>query len=119
MKSISNAIVSFFELLEAEGRSFRKSSISMVENMLVVFFALALMFVGVIVALFSFYIWLSWYIGRVGGSAVIAVLLLASGYYLYVKARSLASRGALFFEKTKPDDATGSERQKGRNSDAR
>lgn len=69
------------ELLEAEGRSFRKSAVATAENIIVIFFALLMIFAGIAVAFFSLYLWLSIHIGGVGGSAVIAVLLLAIGAY--------------------------------------
>lgn len=97
MRSITNVIISFFELLEAEGRSFRKSAVATVENITVVFFALAMVFVGVAVALFSLYLWLSVHIGKAGGSAVIAALFLVFGGYLLTAAHSKALAGQPFF----------------------
>lgn len=115
MRSITNVIISFFELLEAEGRSFRESAVTAVENMTVVFFALAMVFVGVAVALFSLYLWLSVHIGRVGGSAVIAAMFLISGVYLLTLAHSKALAGQPFFSRKGYEDG---EAAKGEPGDA-
>lgn len=116
MRSITNAIISFIELLEAEGRSLRENAVATFENAVVVFFALAMVFVGFAVALFSLYLWLSLHIGKVGGSAVIAAIFLASGGFLLNSAHSKALEGRPFFAgrrngetetvKGEPDDAS-------------
>lgn len=97
MRSITNAIISFIELLEAEGRSLRENTVATFENVVVVFFALAMVFVGFAVALFSLYLWLSLRIGKVGGSAAIAVIFLASGAFLLNLAHTKALEGRPFF----------------------
>lgn len=115
MRSITNAIISFIELLEAEGRSFRENAVATVENVIVVFFALSMVFVGFAAALFSLYLWLSVHLGKAGSSAVIAAIFLASGGYLLKLAHSKALAGQPFFAgrrheeneavKGEPDDA--------------
>lgn len=93
MRSITKIIINFLELLEAEGRSFRKSAIVTAEHITVIFFALMMIFAGIAVAFFSLYLWLSVRIGRSGGSAAIAVLLLAIGAYTLSTAHSRGLSG--------------------------
>lgn len=97
MRSITKVVISFLELLEAEGRSFRKSAIVAAENITVIFFALFMLFAGAAVALFSLYLWLSVRVGRIGGSAIIAALLLLAGGYLLMAAHSRGLRGEPLF----------------------
>lgn len=97
MRSITQVVISFLELLEAEGRSFRKSAVVAAENITVIFFALFMIFAGAAVALFSLYLWLSVRVGRIGGSAIIAVLLLLAGGYLLVAAHSRGLSGEPLF----------------------
>lgn len=97
MRSITQVVISFLELLEAEGRSFRKSAVLAAETITVIFFALSMIFAGAAVALFSLYLWLSVRVGRIGGSAVIAALLLLAGGYLLTVAHSRGLRGEPLF----------------------
>lgn len=93
------------ELLEAEGRSFRKSAVATAENITVIFFALMMIFVGIAVAFFSLYLWLSVRIGRIGGSAAIAVLLLAIGAYTLSIAHSKGLSGESLFSRAEEEKA--------------
>lgn len=99
MRGISEVVLRFFELVEAEGRAFRKSSISVVESMLVLFFGFALMFFGLLVAGISLYLWLAALIGRAGAALAVAALLFAIGAFLCVKAHKNAQRGESFLMK--------------------
>jgi len=98
MRSISDAILRFFELVEAEGRTFRKSSIAVVENMLVIFFGFALMFLGVVVAGVSLYLWLSTVIGKAGAASAVAAALFVLGAVLLIKGHNGAQLGEPFFK---------------------
>lgn len=97
MRSITQVIISFLELLEAEGRSFRKSAVVTAENITIIFFALFMIFAGAAVALFSLYLWLSVRVGRIGGSAIIAALLVLAGCYLLVTSHSRGLSGKSLF----------------------
>lgn len=88
VQNISKAIISFFDLLEAEGRNLKKSTVAVVEGLIVVFFAMALIFVGAVVALISLYLWLGQYIGRAGSAAIVAVLFFIIGSVALAKAHS-------------------------------
>ncbi|MDL2297810.1 hypothetical protein LJC40_01500 [Synergistaceae bacterium OttesenSCG-928-D05] len=93
MRSISEAILRFFELVEAEGRALRKSSVAVVENMLVIFFGFALMFFGVVVGGISLYLWLSTLIGRAGAASAVGAALFVLGAILLLKGHSGALEG--------------------------
>lgn len=97
MRRVTNVIIKFIELIEAEGRSFRRSAIMAAENVIVIFFALFMMFAGVGAALFTVYLWLSVHVGRIGGSAILAVLLLAGGGGLFSAVHARGMRGERFF----------------------
>lgn len=88
MQKITKVIISFFDLLEAEGRNLRQSTVVVVEGLIVVFFAIALIFVGAVVALLSLYMWLGEYVGRVGSAAIVAALFLILGVVAFTKAHS-------------------------------
>lgn len=105
MRSITNIIIRFIELLEAEGRSFRRGAVAAAENITVIFFSLMMIFAGIAVASFSLYLWLSLHIGRVGASAVIAVLLLAGGAYTLSIAHSRGLSGEPLFSRDEDEKA--------------
>lgn len=93
MRSIANAVISFLELLEAEGRQLRKKTVATAESLMVVFFALALVFVGIVVAFYALCIWLGEYVSNAAAAFIVAVLLSALGGIALVKARARARDG--------------------------
>lgn len=105
MNSIANAVISFFELLEAEGRNLRKKTVAAAENLMLVFFAFALVFVGTIVMSYALCLWLSEHIGEIGAVFTVAVLLLALGGMMFVKARAGAENG----DKTEKEEGKATE----------
>ena len=107
MQRIAKAVISLFELLEAEGRSLRESVVSVIEGMVIAFFAAALVFVGIAVAFLSLCLWLSKYIGMDGATAVVAVLFLASGCSIFAVSRTKIKRkeGAAVVEEEKREIA--------------
>lgn len=99
VQKITKAIISFFDLLEAEGRNLRESTVAVVEGLIVVFFGMALIFVGAVVALVSLYLWLGEYVGRAGSAAIVAVLFLILGAAVFAKAHSGAVNARSLFSK--------------------
>lgn len=97
VQKITKAIISFFDLLEAEGRDLRKSTVAVVEGLIVVFFAMAMIFVGAVVALLSLYLWLGEYVGRAGSAAIVAALFLMLGVVVFAKAHSGAVNARSLF----------------------
>lgn len=105
VQKITKAIISFFDLLEAEGRNLRQSTVAVVEGLIVVFFAMALIFVGAVVALVSLYLWLGEYVGKAGSAAIVAVLFLILGIAVFSKAHSGAVNArSLFSGEGKADE---------------
>lgn len=105
MRGITKAVISFFELIEAEGRSLRTNAVTVIENMMVIFVALFLMFMGCVVAFLSICLWLREYIGWVGATAVVALLLLILGGILFSVAHAGARKGRHFMAKEKTASA--------------
>jgi len=62
--------------------------VSVIEGMVLVFFAAALVFVGIAVAFLSLCLWLSKYIGMDGATAVVAALFLALGCSIFAVSRT-------------------------------
>lgn len=106
MNSIANALISFLEVLEAEGRNFREKTIATAENLMLVFFAFALIFVGTVVMSYAFCLWLTEYIGKIGAIFTVAVLLLALGGIMFAKVRAGAKNNG----KPEKKEVEGSER---------
>lgn len=104
VQKITKAIISFFDLLEAEGRNLRKSTVAVVEGLIVVFFAVALIFAGAVVALVSLYLWLGEYVGRAGSAAIVSVIFLILGAAVFAKAHSGAVNARSLFSKEGKND---------------
>ena len=79
MEALAKAVVSFLELLEAEGRVFRQRSVAVFECFLLMFFGAACVFFGAIAAGGAVYMWLKLHIGAPASAAVIAVVFVALG----------------------------------------
>lgn len=91
MEIFSNLIVSFFDLVEAEGRTLREKSVLLIEGFLVMFFGLSLVIYGVFALGAALYIWLSDYIGKPISALCVAVLFLGTGIWLLSKGRAITS----------------------------
>lgn len=90
MEIFANLIVSFFDLLEAEGRKFKEKSVLVIEGFLIMFFGVSLVIFGVFALGAALYIWLSCYIGKPVSALLVAVLFLGTGIWLLSKGRSVA-----------------------------
>lgn len=82
METIANAIVSLFELFEAEGRTLRQETVDTAEGIIIVLFGALLFFLGVAALMAAFYLWLSSFIGRPAAATAVGIVLAASGSVL-------------------------------------
>ena len=89
METFANLIVSFFDLLEAEGRTFKEKSVLVIEGFLIMFFGVSLVIYGVFAVGAALYIWLSDHIGKPISALAVAVLFLGTGIWLLSKGRAI------------------------------
>lgn len=82
MNSLSRAVLSFFELLEAEGREFRTKAEASVRSLMAFFFAGLLLVAAAIFAGFAFYTALLPLTGRPLAALAAALLFAAAGIFL-------------------------------------
>ena len=91
METIANVVLSFFELVEAEGRVMRKNVVVLMECFLFMFLGVLLLFIGVIALSYALYACLSTLFGTIIAAFVIAASVLASGFVMLTKARARSS----------------------------
>ncbi|MDY9921505.1 MAG: phage holin family protein [Synergistota bacterium] len=89
METFANLIVSFFDLVEAEGRTLKEKSVLVIEGFLIMFFGVSLVIYGVFAVGAALYIWLSDHIGRPVSALAVAVLFLGIGIWLLSKGRAI------------------------------
>ena len=89
METFANLIVSFFDLLEAEGRTFKEKSVLVIEGFLIMFFGVSLVIYGIFAVGAAMYIWLSDYIGKPFSALLVAALFLGTGVWLLSKGRAI------------------------------
>jgi len=90
LETLTNLIVSFFDLIEAEGRTFREKSVLVTEGFLIMFFGVSLVICGVFAVGAAFYFWLSEYLGRPASALIVAAILLGSGVWTILKGRMIS-----------------------------
>lgn len=89
LETFANLIVSFFDLVEAEGRTLREKSVLVIEGFLVMFFGVILVVCGVFAVGAALYIWLSSYIGRSVSALLIGVFFVGVGIWLFSNGRTI------------------------------
>lgn len=89
METFANLIVSFFDLLEAEGRTFKEKSVLVIEGFLIMFFGVSLVIYGVFAVGAALYMWLSDHIGKPFSALLVAALFLGTGVWLLSKGRAI------------------------------
>lgn len=89
METFANLIVSFFDLLEAEGRTFKEKSVLVIEGFLIMFFGVSLVIYGVFAVGAALYMWLSDHIGKPFSAILVAALFLGIGIWLLTKGRAI------------------------------
>lgn len=90
METFANLIVSFFDLVEAEGRTLKEKSVLVMEGFLIMFFGVSLVIYGVFALGAALYIWLSDHIGKPLSALMVAALFLGVGIWLLSKGRAIA-----------------------------
>lgn len=93
MEIISKAVLSFFELVEAEGRTFRDRAVVVMEGVVMVWFGAALILLALVAAGFSLYMLLNCYIGGPASAAVVAAAFAGCGFWLLAKGRFISRNG--------------------------
>lgn len=93
LETIRNAILSFFELVEAEGRTLKQKTLLILEGFMLMFFGASLLFFGVIAAGAAFYLWLSSFISSWAAALVVAVILAVLGVLLLYRGRKCSRDG--------------------------
>ncbi len=95
MNRITNLILSFFDLLEAEGRSFRTHTERAVRGILILFFGGVLLTSAALFAGYGFFNFLAYVLGLgVPESSLAVALLLGGGGYALIR-RGLAEERPL------------------------
>ena len=89
METFANLIVSFFDLVEAEGRTLKEKSVLVIEGFLIMFFGVSLVIYGVFAVGAALYIWLSDHIGKPFSALLVAALFLGTGVWLLSKGRAI------------------------------
>ena len=74
METLTNLIVSFFDLIEAEGRTLRERAVLVAEGLLVMFLGVSLLICGLFVVGAALYFWLSEHLGRPASALIVAAL---------------------------------------------
>lgn len=87
METITNAVLSFFELAEAEGRSLKDASVAVFSRMLMLFFGGALLFVAAVIGGWAAYMYLEVFIGSLGAAATVACVFALTGIILMAGGR--------------------------------
>jgi len=90
LETLTNLIVSFFDLIEAEGRTLRERAVLVAEGLLVMFLGVSLLICGLFVVGAALYFWLSEHLGRPASALIVAALLLLSGALLILKGRTIS-----------------------------
>ena len=85
MNRITNAVLSFFELVEAEGRELRSQADIIAKRVLLMFFGGLLLFAAALAGGFAFYAAVAPRLGRPAAALIAAALLAAPGIYALSK----------------------------------
>lgn len=94
MNRITNAVLSFFELVEAEGRELRSQAEILAKRVLLLFFSALLLFAAALAGGFAFYAAVAPRLGRPAAALLAAALLAALGLYALSKGLAQDPGGA-------------------------
>ncbi|MCD7876039.1 MAG: phage holin family protein [Cloacibacillus porcorum] len=93
MNRLTELVISFFELVEAEGRELREQAQGVLRGAAMFFFGGALLSAGVLTAVYALYLTLASRLGRPAAALIAALLLGAVGAALILKSRPSAKGG--------------------------
>ncbi|MCR5335898.1 MAG: phage holin family protein [Synergistes sp.] len=82
MNKLTELALSFFDVIEAEGREFSRGASRLIRSALFLFFGLAFLFAASLTAGYALYLLLSLFIGAPSAAFVVALLLCAAGVML-------------------------------------
>ncbi len=95
MNRITTAVLSFFELVEAEGRELRSQTEILAKRVLLLFFSGLLLFAAALAGGFAFYAAVAPKLGRPAAALIAAAMLAAPGLYTLSKGLAKDSSAAL------------------------
>lgn len=93
MEIISKAVLSFCDLMEAEGRTLREKSIIVIEGALMMFFGAALLFMAVFALGMALFMWLRCYMAAPLAAVLVALLYGVCGAWLLTRGRGVSRNG--------------------------
>ncbi|MDO4560314.1 MAG: hypothetical protein Q4C86_05120 [bacterium] len=88
MNRLTELVLSFFDLLEAEGREFRGQAQAVLRGAMMLFFGGVLLTAGTLAAGYALYLALACLLGRPAAAFAVALLLCAAGMTLISKSSS-------------------------------
>lgn len=88
-ENFANLILSFFELIEAEGRTLREKTVILAEALFIMFFGVSMIIYGAFAAGAAAYLSLSPYIGRPLSALLVSVMFIGMGVWILHKGRGL------------------------------
>ena len=103
MGNLSNIVIRFFELLEAEGRVAKRNAMLVIRSFLYLYFGAVFILVGVMVGFTILYLWLRTYSGVYVAGTIVAILLLAIGLIMMCKGKPWAKNIPSGIAKAKKD----------------
>lgn len=89
MQAFADLIISFIELIEAEGRTFREKAVLVMEGFLIMFFGVSLIIYGIFALGAAIYISLCDHIGKPASALLVAALFTGVGVWLLSKGRRI------------------------------
>lgn len=93
MEIISKAVLSFFDLVEAEGRTLRDRAVVVMEGVVMIWFGATLILMALLAAGFSLYMLLNCWIGGPASAAIVAIVFAGCGFLVLAKGRDISRNG--------------------------
>lgn len=87
MGSLTNIVISFFELVEAEGRVAKRNIMLLTRSFLYLYFGMLFIFVGAMVGFTLLYMWLKTLRGIYVAGWTITLILLSIGFIMICKGK--------------------------------
>lgn len=103
LERIANVVVSFFDLVEAEGRVLRDRAMLFTEGLLMMFFGALLLFFGIITVGVAVYMLLSFFMPKPAALLTSAAAWITCGLVLISAGRKYSRNGGDCSEQSEPD----------------
>lgn len=104
MGSLTNIVISFFELAEAEGRVAKRNVMLLIRSFLYLYFGLFFIFVGAMVGFTLLYLWLKTQRGVYVAGWTVTIILLSIGFIMICKGKLWTKNAPSTKAKVKKDD---------------